>query len=710
MLMTGSLMHDPLHTFFRPRGVVLLGLSRDPTKLGYGLARNLTRSFQGPVWLVHPRGGTWCGRRVLERLDQIDGPADLAVLLVPAPQVAEALEACGTLGIKAAIVASGGFREAGDEGAARERALECVRVRQGMRLLGPNGIGVLDTHAPLDTTFLPPLGVLPGAIGLVSHSGAACAAIVDQARHEGWGLSRLISLGNCLDVSEADALLSLAADPNTRAIALYMEGVQDGPAFLAAAAQAAARKPVVVLKVGRSEAGRRAAASHTGALAGSDAVFDAALRRAGVLRALSVEQLLDWTRALVVLPAPRGGRVAVLTNAGGPAALAADAAAEAGLELAPLAPYTRKLLAEGLPTAASLANPVDMLASADPEAHARCARTLLSDPTVDALLAVCVPPPMFRSSDVAEALVSVARGAHKPLVVTMPGGDLAAGGRHVLADAGVPVLPFPERAAAVLGALVRRARLLAPEQAAPLIAGPPPFEVAEVRALLARLRPLADASGLLPAEAALQLAAACGLPCVPTRVAVDEDGAVQVAHEFGGPVALKAVAEGLSHKSDVGGIALDLADEPAVRRAWQRLRASLEAAGLGEAWRGVLVQPMVPGQEVIVGAIRDRQFGPALLFGSGGQEVEGLGDVALALAPLTHGDVQHLFAHTWAGRRLAGFRQHPPADRQAVTRALALVGELLRQVPELAEFEVNPLRVAAEGQGAWAVDVRARLA
>jgi acetyltransferase len=710
MLMTGSLLHDPLQPFFRPRGIALLGLSRDPTKLGYGLARNLTRSFRGPVWLVHPRGGTWCGRRVLERLDQIDGPVDLAVLLLPAPHVAEALDACGHQGVKAAIVASGGFREVGAEGVARERALDAVRLRHGVRLLGPNGIGVLDTHAPLDTTFLPPLGVLPGAIGLVSHSGAACAAIVDQARHEGWGLSRLISLGNCLDVSEADALLSLAADPNTRAIALYLEGVQDGPAFLAAATQAAARKPVVVLKVGRSEAGRRAAASHTGALAGSDAVFDAALRRAGVLRAATVEQLLDWTRALVLLPAPRGARVAVLTNAGGPAALAVDAAAEAGLELAPLAPYTRKLLAEQLPAAASLANPVDMLASADPETHARCARTLLSDPTVDALLAVCVPPPMFRSSDVAEALLPVARGAHKPAVVAMPGGDLAAGGRHVFEDAGVPVLAFPERAAAVLGALVRRTRLLAPEQAAPLIAGPPPFEIATLRTLAAGLRARADADGLLPADAALELALACGLPCVPSRLALDEQAAVEAASAFGAPVALKAVARGLSHKSDVGGVALDLGDEAAVRRAWHALRAHLGSAGLADAWQGVLVQPMVTGQEVIVGAVRDAQFGPVLLFGSGGQEVEGLGDVALALAPLTHGDVQHLLAHTWAGRRLRGFRQHPPADSQAVTRALALVGELLRQVPELAEFEINPLRVGVEGQGAFGVDVRARLA
>ncbi len=710
MLMTGSLLHDPLQPFFRPRGIVLLGLSRDPVKLGYGLARNLTRSFQGPVWLVHPRGGTWCGRRVFERVEQIDGPADLAVLLLPAPQVAEALEACAQRGVKAAIVASGGFREAGEEGAARERALDEVRLRHGLRLLGPNGIGVLDTHAPLDTTFLPPLGMLPGAIGLVSHSGAACAAIVDQARHEGWGLSRLISLGNCLDVGEADALLSLASDPNTRAIALYLEGVQDGAAFLAAASQAAARKPVVVLKAGRSEAGQRAAASHTGALAGSDAVFDAALRRAGVLRAGSVEQLLDWVRALVLLPKPRGVRLAVLTNAGGPAALAVDAAAEAGLELAPLAPYTRKLLVEALPPAASVANPVDMLASADPETHARCARTLLSDPTVDALLAVCVPPPMHRSSDVAEALVPVARGAHKPVVVTMPGGDLAAGGRHVFEDAGVPVLAFPERAAAVLGALMRRAHLLEPEQAAPLITSPQPLDGAALRAQVARLRAQAEADGLLPPEAALELAVACGLSCVPTCLALDEQAALAAAQAYGYPVALKASARGLSHKSDVGGIALDLADEAAVRQAWHALRAHLHAAGFGAAWRGALVQPMVAGQEVIVGAVRDAQFGPVLLFGSGGQEVEGLGDVALALAPLTQGDVQYLLAHTWAGRRLRGFRQQPPADSSSVTRALALVGELLREVPDLAEFEINPLRVGLEGRGALAVDVRARLA
>jgi acetyltransferase len=702
-MLTTTDLHDPLEAFFRPRGIALFGLSHDPGKLGYGLARNLKRTFRGALRLVHPAGGEWCGEPVFQTLDAVPDPVDLAVILLAAPRVPALVEECGRRGVRAAIVQSGGFREVGAAGAELERELEAARRRFGLRLLGPNCIGVIDTHVPLDTTFLHPPGPLAGPIGLVSHSGAACAAVIDYACREGFGFSRVVSLGNETDVAEDEALLSLAADEPTRAVALYLEGVKDGPAFVAAAALCAARKPVVALKVGRSGAGRRATASHTGALAGRDAAFDAALRRAGVLRASTLEELLDWTRALAALPPPRGRRTVVLTNAGGPGVMAADAAEAAGLLLEPLSEASRAALGALLPPAASLANPVDMLASAGPAEHARCAQALLDDPAVDALLVVFAPPPMFPAEDVAAALVPVITASDKPVGVCLAGGELALPGQRVFEQAGVCALPFPERAASALGALVRRAGRLDPAGAFPAAGGAPVCDARAVQALLE-----ASVPGVLAPAAALALAAACGLRVVPSLVAPDADAAVAAAERVGLPVALKIAAAGVSHKSDVGGVALGLADAEAVRAAGARLRERLLAARPQARLEGFVVQPMVGGQEVIVGAVRDAQFGPLLMFGLGGKEVEGLGDVAFALAPLTSAEADELLARTWAGRRLEGFRDLPAADRDAVRRALAALGELLLRFPQIEEIEVNPLVVGPAGTGAWAVDVRAR--
>jgi acyl-CoA synthetase (NDP forming) len=359
--------------FFSPRGIAIIGASTDPSKLGYGLARNLVQcNFQGAIHFVNPKGGSLLGRPMHPSILDLPDPVDLAIVLIPAKGVKDVLKDCASRGIKAVIVASGGFKETGIHGAEMESDLLQIARQHGIRLLGPNCIGLLDTHLPLDATFLPPPGPPPGDVAFISHSGAICAAVIDWARGQGFGLSRLVSLGNQADVNETDVLAPVADDRFTRVLTLYLEGVSDGPRFVEEARKITRRKPIVALKVGRYPSGQRAAASHTGALAGQESAFNAAFRKAGVIRADTSEELFDWARALAWCPLPKGRAIAILTSAGGPGVTAADALEMNGMSLAVLSSKTRAKLGQLLPPAASLNNPVDMLASASPEQFAAC--------------------------------------------------------------------------------------------------------------------------------------------------------------------------------------------------------------------------------------------------------------------------------------------------------------------------------------------------
>lgn len=454
-------MDPSLLPFFSPSGVVIIGASHDPSKLGHGVARNLVASgYRGAIHLVNPRGGRLLDCPVYVEVALVPDPADLAILIVPAPAVPEVLRACALRGIRTAIVTSGGFREAGPEGTALEA--ECVRIAResGVRLLGPNCIGVLDTHLPLDTTFLQPPGPLPGNVAFISHSGAMCAVVAEQARALGLGISRMVSLGNQADVTETELLPLVAEDPDTRVVTLFLEGVADGRRFVEQSRRIARRKPIIALKAGRSTGGQRAAVSHTGALAGQEAAYDAAFRRAGVIRAGTIEEMLEWARALEWCPLPTGRAMAVLTNAGGPGVMAADALEARGLWLAELNEATCTALQGLLPPAASVRNPVDILASASPETYAACLRLLLSDPGVHGVLVMLPPPPMHPAGSVAEALVQVAQASAKPVMVVLMGGDSMCNAAERLRAARIPDCRSPESAAAALDVLARRAEAL----------------------------------------------------------------------------------------------------------------------------------------------------------------------------------------------------------------------------------------------------------
>jgi acetyl coenzyme A synthetase (ADP forming)-like protein len=695
-----------LSPYFSPHGIAVVGASTDPNKLGYGLARNLVQSnFQGSIHFVNPKGGNLFGHPIYSSVLDLPDPVDLAIILIPSDGVAKVLGECATRGIHAVIVGSGGFRETGQHGAALEKELLNIARRSGIRMIGPNCIGLLDTHLPLDATFLPPPGPPQGDVAFISHSGAICAAVIDWARGQGFGLSRLVSLGNQADVTETDVLAPVAEDRFTRVLTLYLEGVSDGQKFVQEARKITPKKPIVALKVGRYPSGQRAAASHTGALAGQENAFNAAFRRAGVIRADTSEELFDWARALAWCPLPKGRAIAVLTSAGGPGVTAADALEMNGMSLAILAYDTHEKLASLLPPAASLNNPIDMLASATPEQFASCLAVLLADPGVNGVLVVTPPPPMHSTGAVAKSMIPVIQNSDKPVTIALMGERLIQEAVEHFRAARVPEYRFPERAASALAILAQHAEYVENERGSKLVHAKVEKEV--VRKILDLRK---HTPGFLNAIETSAVLKAYKLPGVPMRLAVTSEEALTFAHEMGYPVVLKVASPDIIHKSDIGGVMLNLTDPEAVSTGFSKIIASTKANFPDANILGVYVQRMLPaGQEVILGAVQDAQFGPLVMFGSGGVEVEGLKDVTFSLAPLTLQDAEWMLENTWAGRKLHGFRSLPPADQKSVLDSLILLGQLAADFPQLAEIEINPLRVFPHSQGSAALDVRMRL-
>jgi acetyl coenzyme A synthetase (ADP forming)-like protein len=697
---------NSLSPFFTPRGVALIGATSDPTKLGYGLARNLVQcNYQGVIHFVNPKGGSLLGRPMYPSVLDLPDPVDMAIVLIPAPAVAGSLKECALRGIQAVIIASGGFRETGATGAELENELVQIAQQHGVRLIGPNCIGILDTHLPLDATFLPPPGPPPGDVAFISHSGAICAAVIDWARGQGFGLSRLVSLGNQADVNETDVLAPIADDRFTRVLTLYLEGVSDGQRFVREARKISHHKPIIALKVARYPSGQRAAASHTGALAGQENAFNAAFRKAGVIRADTTEELFDWARALAWCPLPKGRAIAILTSAGGPGVTAADALEMNGMSLSRLTPETQQDLSKLLPPAASLINPVDMLASASPEQFAACLKVLLDDPGVNGVMVVTPPPPMHTAGAVAKAIIPIIHNSEKPVTIALMGERLIQEAVEHFRAARVPEYRFAERAASALAVLAQRAEYLTQETTVQSIQ-PTVNRDAVQQVIDQHDKSLAN---LAPSEI-YRILEAYHLPDIPMRLATSSSEAVKWAQDLGYPVALKVASQDIIHKSDIGGVMLNLIDSQAVEMGYAEIISNTRTAMPQATVQGIYVQRMLPaGQEVILGSIQDAQFGPLVMFGSGGVEVEGLKDVAFALAPLTDQEVIWMLENTWAGRRLKGFRNLPPADRKSVVEAIINLGQLASDFPQLAEIEINPLRVFPDSKGTAALDVRIRL-
>lgn len=681
-----------LDSFFKPRGVAIIGASRDPHKLGFGVVRNLVEyKYRGSIYPINPVASEILGHKCYAAIDEVPDPVDLAIIVVPAKHVASAAEECGKRGIQRIIVVSGGFGETGAEGKAREEELAQIARKYEMRIIGPNCIGTIDTHTPLNTTFVIGMPQV-GDIAFVSQSGAMVAAVIDWARGAGVGFSRIVSLGNQVDVNVTEMLRTVADDPQTKVITAYIEGLTEGRQFMEAAEEIARNKPVVVLKAGYGKGGAKAVASHTGALAGSAEAYDAAFEHSGVLRANTMEELFDWARALAWQPLPKGNRVAVLTNAGGPAILAVDFLEKSGLQLAPLTEETKKYLHPRLPAAASVNNPVDVLAGSGPATYAVALDTLMSDPTVDGVIVIQAPQDWFLPESLAEVIGEVAGIHHKPVLATIMGLASIDKALSILHQKRVPTFAFPERAASALTAMFERRQWLdTPAES--------PAEFSDVDK--------ESAKQALEKGDFAALLAAYGIRLPPSKLATDSGEAAKIANEIGYPVVLKLASEEITHKSDVGGVVLNLLDENSVRQKFdetiKRIRSDFPKTKLS----GMLVQKMLSGgQEAIVGVRRDPQFGPLVLVGSGGVEVELQRDVAMGIAPLTRSQAERMMEDTQLGRRLKGWRNIPAADREAVIEIILRMSQIACDFPQISELEINPLFVLPEGQGAYAVDVR----
>jgi len=682
--------------FFRPQGVALVGASRDPAKLGYAVLRNMVQhGYPGPIYPVNPKADEILGLRCYPSLLDVPDPVELAVIIAPAPATPDIMEQAGQRGIRAAVIISGGFSESGPQGAALENQVAEIVRRYGVRLMGPNCIGVVDTHTPLDTTFVPDMPK-PGVITFVSQSGAVCGGVIDWALGVGIGLSRIVTLGNQADVTETDILELLADDDKTRVIAMYLEGVDEGRRFVEVARHVSALKPIVAIKAGYTEAGRQAAASHTGALAGTDNAYRAAFHHAGIIRVPHLEALFDAAISLAHQPLPRGERVAILTNAGGPGALASDAVEAQGLHLAALTDETRFCLRQFLQPHASVLNPVDMLGGADEHDYARALDAILQDPGVDAVLVVNVPQALVPAVRIAREIAEVTHRfqaqpeanpltrAGKPVMTCLIGDISLPEAIEYMRQAELPLFPFPERAAAALAAMVKRRKWL--EQ---------PPQISNFKYQISNQ----------PAKSAVENLSR--IPMLAIKLAKSGSAAARMAQEMGLPVAVKIASPDISHKSDVGGVEVGLQTASAVRAAFKRVTGNARRARPDARIEGVTVQAMArPGREVIVGAVRDPQFGPLVMFGSGGVYVELLKDVSFRLAPVARSEAEAMMDETLAGKLLSGLRGQPPADKSAVADVIVAVSELVAADERITELDINPLVVYNEGQGAVAVDVR----
>jgi len=713
-------MSSSLDPIIRPRSVAVVGASRQPNSIGWQIVDNLLRyGFQGAVYPINPKADFIHSIPAFPSVAAVGRPVELAVITVPKEHVLAVVRECVAAKVKGLVVISAGFKEVGKAGVERERALMEVLAGTGIRMVGPNCMGVMNTadDVRMNATFAPVMPP-PGPVAFMSQSGAMGLSVLDYAASYGIGFSSFVSAGNKADVSGNDLLTYWENDPSTTTVLMYLENFGNPARFVELARRVGRHKPICVVKSGRTGAGQRAAASHTGALAGTELATEAVIAQSGVIRAQTVEELFDLAMAFSNQPLPLGNRVAIVTNAGGPGIIIADACEANGLKVTPLAPETEAELRTRLPEEASVRNPVDMIASARPESYEFALDCVLRDTNVDAAFAAFVPPLGIQTRDVAEAIVRVnARHPEKPLLAVLMGREGLPSGLEQLHDASVPGYIFPESAARALGAMWRyRQQQTDPEGRAVA------FDVddATVAGILDAVT--AQGGGKVSEPDAMRMLEAYGIPVaawefVEAGEAGDVGGVTEragaAAARIGFPVALKIVDPAITHKTDVGGVALNLHDEEEVTEAARRVlaagaaarRRGSDAPPSARPPSGLLVQRMaLAGRETIVGLTRVPRVGPLVMFGLGGVYVEVLRDVQFRLAPLLDIDARRMIREVRMYGLLEGVRGEPPCDRDALEQILLRVSQLAMRHPRIAEMDINPLLSLADG--AVAVDAR----
>ncbi|MEF8938897.1 MAG: bifunctional acetate--CoA ligase family protein/GNAT family N-acetyltransferase [Salinivenus sp.] len=696
---------QPLDAIFRPENVAVIGASEAAGSVGRTLLWNLVSNpFGGTVFPVNPKRDSVLGIEAYGRITDVEADVDLAVIATPAPTVPGIVEECGEAGVDGLVIVSAGFREVGEEGAELEREVKAAAREHDIRIIGPNCLGVMRPPNGLNATFAGSMAQ-EGNVAFVSQSGALLTSILDWSFRENVGFSAFVSIGSMLDVDWGDMIEYLGDDPKTDSIVLYMESIGNARSFLSAARDVALSKPIIVIKAGRTQAAAEAAASHTGTLTGSDAVLNAAFRRSGVLRVDDINDLFYMAEVLGKQPRPEGPRLTILTNAGGPGVLATDALIDGGGELTPLSPEAMDAFDEILPEAWSHSNPVDILGDADPERYAKSLEVAAEDENSDGLLVVLTPQAMTEPTRTAEHLRPYARDNRKPVLASWMGGDAVSPGENILNEAGLPTFAYPDTAARVFNNMWRYSYNLEALYETPSL--PEDAEgIPDREAATAIVAETHESGRVLMTEyGSKQLLSAYGIPTVETRVAETPPEAVDAAQAIGYPVAVKLHSKSITHKSDVGGVHLGLTGDADVEAAFDQIRDNVT----GQGFDGVTVQPMVDrsdGYELIIGSSMDQQFGPVLLFGSGGQLVEVYKDRALGLPPLNTTLARRMMEQTKIYDALKGVRGRDPVDLDALETLLVRFSQLVVEQPRVKEIDVNPLLARPGDDGLLALDAR----
>jgi acetyltransferase len=690
-----------LDAIFKPRNVAVIGATETAGSVGRTVLWNLiSNPFGGTVFPVNPKRSGVLGIKAYPTIKDVPEKIDLAVVVTPPLTVPGIIKDCVEIGVPGAIIITAGFKEIGPEGAALENQILEIARGGNLRIIGPNCLGVMSTVSGLNATFAAGMA-RAGQVGFISQSGALCTAILDWSFEENVGFSHFISIGSMLDVDWGDLIYYLGDDPHTQSIVMYMETIGNARSFLSAAREVAQVKPIIIIKPGRTEAAAKAAASHTGSLTGSDEVLDVAFKRSGVLRVNSIGDLFAMAEVLAKQPRPKGPRLTIITNAGGPGVLAADALLTSGGELTPLSEETLQAFNAFLPPVWSHNNPVDIIGDATPERYARALETAAQDPNSDGILVILTPQAMTDPTATAEKLKPYATRTDKPILASWMGGKEVAAGISILNHASIPSFEYPDDAVRMFSYMWQYSQNLRSLYETPTLSphwrgdgAASSFEQAE--RILASVR--SAGRTLLTEVESKQLLAAYHIPTVETRVARDVAEAVQHADAIGYPVVLKLYSETITHKTDVGGVVLNLRDATAVRQAFESIKASVSEKVGAQHFQGVTVQPMIKldGYELILGSTVDAQFGPVLLFGTGGQLVEVFRDSALGLPPLTTTLARRMIEQTKIYKALKGVRGRPPIDLTALETLMVQFSLLVAEHRWIKEIDINPLLASPE--------------
>ena len=690
----------PLDVIFAPQSVAVIGATEKEGSVGRTLLWNLIRHpFGGTVFPVNPKRSNVLGIRAYSTIADVPDAIDLAVIVTPAPSVPSVVDECVQAGVKGAIIISAGFKEIGVEGARLEQQILEKARRAKMRIIGPNCLGVMNPLSGLNATFAKGMA-LPGNVGFVSQSGALCTAVLDWSLGEHVGFSAFVSIGSMLDVNWSDLIYYLGDDPRTNSIVMYMETIGDAHAFLSAAREVALVKPIIVIKAGRTAAAAKAAASHTGSLTGSDDVLDAAFRRCGVLRVERIAEIFYMAEVLSKQPRPTGPNLTILTNAGGPGVLATDSLIVGGGKLTQLSDETMAALNAKLPSPWSHSNPIDILGDASPERYAETLQIAAKDKGSDGLLVILTPQDMTDPTQTAEQLRRVTETPQKkPVLASWMGGADVAAGEAILNRAGIPTFPYPDTAATVFNYMWRYAYNLAAIYETPTLPVASADEATNQQRATELIEQVRNQGRTILTEyESKQIFAAYGIPTVETRLAATAEAAVAAAVAIGYPVVLKLNSTTVTHKSDVKGVQLNLTNAEAVRAAYLTIQSTVSQLRGAEHFQGVTVQSMIKleGYELIVGSSIDAQFGPVMLFGTGGTLVEVYRDRALALPPLNTTLARRMMEQTRIFAALQGVRGRPPVDLDALDRLLVRFSQLVVEQPWIKEIDINPLVASPE--------------